>query len=85
MPQLPSGKKHVRADAKKHVLNHAVKSNLRNSMREIRELVKSGQSDEAKQKLVKVHSKLDKAAKRNIIHPGNAKRKKSRLATLVNK
>ena len=83
MPQLKSGKKHVRADEKKRVANHAVKANLRTDIKKVTKLVKAGKTEEAKIVLPKVHSGLDKASKKKIIHPGNAKRHKSRLSKLV--
>lgn len=85
MPQLQSGKKHVRADEKKRVQNHSVKSELRTTVKKFKQLLIDGKSDEAKGLLSSVYAQFDKAAKKNVIHSGNAKRSKSRLAHLLAK
>jgi small subunit ribosomal protein S20 len=80
MPTRKSGLKHMRADEKKRRLNAHVKATLKTLTKKFVLLVKAGELDNAKKLLPKISSALDKAAKRKIIHKGNASRTKSRLA-----
>ncbi len=45
----------------------------------MRDLLKAGKNEEARQKLPTVYKMIDKAAKRGIIKKNNAARKKSRI------
>lgn len=80
MPTRKSGAKHIRADEKKRRLNAHVKATLKTLTKKYGLLVKTGEIDNAKKLLPTISSALDKAAKRGIIHKGNANRMKSRLA-----
>ncbi|MEJ2744393.1 MAG: 30S ribosomal protein S20, partial [bacterium] len=64
----------------KRRLNAHVKATLKTLTKKFVLLVKAGELDNAKKLLPKISSALDKAAKRKIIHKGNASRTKSRLA-----
>lgn len=80
MPTRKSGAKHMRADEKKRRLNAHVRATLKTLTRKFGLLIKAGKTDDAKKLLPTISSALDKAAKRKIIHEGNANRTKSRLA-----
>lgn len=60
--------------------NLKVKQQLKKVLKEIHSLIAAKNIEEAKKLLTKAFSQLDKAAKKNIIHPGTADRRKSRLA-----
>ena len=79
MPRRKSSIKKKRADKKKHLRNLKVKRQLKATLKKFRELILAKNLAEAKALLKKAYSQLDKAAKKRIIHPGTADRKKSRL------
>jgi small subunit ribosomal protein S20 len=80
MPTRKSAAKHMRADEKKRRLNAHVRATLRTLTKKYGLFIKAGEIDNAKKLLPALSSALDKAAKREIIHKGNASRMKSRLA-----
>jgi small subunit ribosomal protein S20 len=59
------------------------KTQMKTMMRKISDAVKEGKKDEAIALLPKVYKAIDTAAKKNIIHPRNADRKKSLVARMV--
>ena len=79
MPRRKSSLKKGRADKKKRLQNIRVKQELRKTLKKFQALVSAKSIDEAKKLLRKVYSLLDKAAKKKVIHPNLANRKKSRL------
>jgi small subunit ribosomal protein S20 len=81
MPTRKSAAKHMRADEKKRRLNAHVRATLKTLAKKYGIFIKAGEIDNAKKLLPVISSALDKAAKRGIIHKGNASRTKSRLAT----
>jgi small subunit ribosomal protein S20 len=80
MPRRRSSLKRNRADKKRHLRNLKVKRDLKNAIKEFQALISANSLQEARAHLAKVFSKLDKAAKKGIIHINVACRKKSRLA-----
>lgn len=80
MPRRKSSLKRNRADKKRHLRNIRAKQELKKILKKFQALLSSKNIAEAKTLLVKVYSQLDKAAKKRIIHPKTASRKKSRLA-----
>jgi len=85
MPRRRSSIKTKRADIKKHLRNLKVKQGLKKTIKKFQTLVLAKKLEEAKALLINVYSLLDKAAKKNIIHPNTANRKKSRLAQKLRK
>ncbi|MDD5655385.1 MAG: 30S ribosomal protein S20 [Candidatus Omnitrophica bacterium] len=83
MPRRKSSIKATRAGKKKRERNTKVKKELRDVMKKFQLFLTEKKSEEAKQLLPKVFSKLDKAAKKGIIHKNLACRKKSRLSLKV--
>lgn len=61
-----------------------MRSEMKSSFKKALSLVAEGKKEEATKFMKKVYSIIDKAAKKNIIHPNNAARKKSRLALALN-
>ncbi|MDD3345104.1 MAG: 30S ribosomal protein S20 [Candidatus Omnitrophica bacterium] len=85
MPRRRTSLKSNRVNKRKHTRNVKVKNQLKKTIKKFQELLAKKDSAEAKAFITKVFSQLDKAAKKNIIHPGTANRKKSRLTLRLNK
>ncbi|MDR7486505.1 MAG: 30S ribosomal protein S20 [Armatimonadota bacterium] len=69
--RIKSGLKHLRQSAKRRLANMAVKSRIKTLMRS----AASGDPH----RVAAAQAALDKAARRGVIHPNTAARKKSRL------
>jgi len=80
MPRRRTSIKKTRADRKKHLRNLKIKQQLKKTIKKFQQLMNAKNLTEAKALLQKAFSELDKAAKKNVIHPATANRKKSRLA-----
>jgi small subunit ribosomal protein S20 len=85
MPRRRTSLKSSRVNKRKHNRNVKVKIQLKKAIKKFQELLAKNNSSEAKTFITKVFSQLDKAAKKNIIHPGTANRRKSRLMRRLSK
>jgi len=85
MPRRRTSLKSNRVNKRKHTRNLKVKVTLKKAIKKFQELLSEKKNDEAKKFIAKVFSQLDKAAKKNIIHPATANRRKSRLMRRLNK
>jgi small subunit ribosomal protein S20 len=85
MPRRRTSLKRNRQNQRKHLRNLKVKIQLKKTLKSLQELLNTKKLEEAKKIISKVFSQLDKAAKKNIIHPRTASRKKSRLMKRINK
>ena len=85
MPRRRTSLKSNRVNKRKHTRNIKVKFQLKKAIKKFQELLAKKDAAEAKKFISKVFSQLDKAAKKNIIHPGTANRKKSRLMLRLGK
>ncbi|MCM8762919.1 MAG: 30S ribosomal protein S20 [Candidatus Omnitrophica bacterium] len=74
-----SSLKQQRQDKKRRLRNLKIKQDLKKTIKKFQALLTAKNVSEAKVFLKTVFSKLDKAAKRGIIHKRTASRKKSRL------
>jgi len=83
MSRRRSSIKKIRVDNKRHLKNLKVKRQLKSTLKKFQELISAKNAAEAKTLLQKAYSELDKAAKKRIIHPATANRKKSRLALRI--
>jgi small subunit ribosomal protein S20 len=83
MPRRRAAVKRIRVDRKRHLRNLKIKTEIKKVLKKLKNLISAKNIEEAKNTLKKVFSLLDKAAKKNIIHPKTASRKKSRLAQRV--
>ena len=82
MPNHKSCEKRLRQEKKRAARNHYVKMTINTLSKKMHSYLPL----EEKENLLKeVYSKLDKAAKRKIIHPRTASRRKARLAAYFNK
>jgi len=82
MPRRRTSVKKVRVDKKRHLRNLKIKKELKKTIKKFQSLV-STNVEEAKGYLKKLYSQIDKAAKKKIIHPSTANRKKSRLTKKI--
>ena len=85
MPRRRSSIKRKRADKKRRLRNIKVKNQVKKTLKKFQALLNAKNVDEATAFLEKVFSVLDKAAKKRIIHPRTASRKKSRLTKRLRK
>ncbi|MFA6130474.1 MAG: 30S ribosomal protein S20 [Candidatus Omnitrophota bacterium] len=85
MPRRRTSLKSNRVNKRKHTRNLKVKVQLKKAIKKFQELLAKKDTVEAKTFISKVFSQLDKAAKKNIIHPATANRRKSRLMRRLNK
>ena len=81
MPHHKSCIKRVKTNAKKREHNRSVKSAMRRAVKAVRIAT---DKETALERLPLAFSRLDKAAKRRIIHPNKADRTKSRLRIFIN-
>lgn len=80
-----SSVKRMRVDKRKHLRNFKVKQQLKKTLKKFQALLNQKNIAEAKDFLKQVFKQLDKAAKKKIIHPNTANRKKSRLSSRISK
>lgn len=85
MPKRKAAVKRLRVDKKRRLRNLRVKNELRKAIKKFNALVSAKNVADAKTTLSKVSSLLDKAAKKQIIHPNTASRRKSRLSIRLGK
>ena len=83
MPNHKAAEKRLKQDAKRHLRNVSTKSRIRTLIKKVRASVTEKQATVATEQLKIAISALDTAAKKHIIHPRNASRRKSRLMHLV--
>ena len=74
----------IRADAKKRVANKSIRSELKTLMRRFLQLVADKKNKEAQDLGQTLFSKVDKAAKKGVLHNNTARRRKSRVSFALN-
>lgn len=79
MANIQSAKKRIRQNEKRRLHNRSYNAAARSHVRNARELIESGKLDEAEAAVRLASKVLDKSARRNVIHPRNAARRKGRL------
>ncbi len=79
MPQLTAGKKALRKNERQRAVNDVWRKKLRGALKAMRLAIASKDTKAIAAELTKAESILDRAARRNIIHPNKAARKKSRF------
>ncbi|MFM8386035.1 MAG: 30S ribosomal protein S20 [Planctomycetia bacterium] len=85
MPHSRSSKKRVRQTRTRTDRNRALRTAFRSVEKRIEELVAEGKAGEAKALLPEAYARLDKAAKRGVVHANKAANHKSKLARRVGK
>ena len=84
MAHTKSAQKATRVHAKKTERNKPVRSSVRTAVTKARNLLEEKDMDAAKVAVVEAAAALDRAAKKGVIHPNNAARRKSRMAKQLN-
>ena len=80
-----SAERRMRSSVRRRIKNRQVKAGLKKLQKKLDELVEGGKKEEAAAAYREMSSALDKAAKVGVIHKATASRKRSRLATALNK
>lgn len=79
MANTKSAKKRIRQTMKRTARNRFYRSSARTYIKNTRKLIAAGELEQAEEMAQKAYSTLDKAARKRILHPRNASRRKSRL------
>lgn len=79
MANTKSAAKSARQSLRRRVRNTSVLTSLKSEQKKLRKTLAEGKTEAAKAGFAGLSSSLDKAAKRGIIHPNAANRRKSRL------
>jgi small subunit ribosomal protein S20 len=79
MANTQSAKKRIRSSARKWENNRRFRSAARTHIKKTRQLIDQGSLEEAADMARLAASTLDKAARKGILHPNNASRRKGRL------
>jgi small subunit ribosomal protein S20 len=82
VPKLKASKKSLIQSEKAQIRNRATRTAMRSAIKAVRT---ADDPATAKQALVKAASRIDKTAKKGVIHKKTADRYKSRLTKLVQK
>ncbi|HOJ60386.1 MAG TPA: 30S ribosomal protein S20 [bacterium] len=85
MPNHKSTEKSLRKSVKLRQRNVSAKSRIRTLIKKVRLSVEQKNLDASREMLRQAVSALDTAAKKHIIHPRNASRRKARLMRLVDR
>lgn len=85
MANIKSAKKRILVSKKKEMRNKAVKTELKTLVKKVGAAIAEGNKEAAATALLVATSKIDKAAKKGILHKNTAARKISRLNKAVNK
>lgn len=80
MPQRRSAIKELRKNRKNKLQNLDIKTDLKRTVKKFIASVKSKDKKEAALQLKSVYKKIDKAAKRKILHQNTAARRKSKFS-----
>jgi len=84
MPNIKSVKKDVLRSRKNNLRNRMAKSTMRTFVKKTNAAIETGDAALITPAIAKIVSVLDKTAKRGIIHPNAAARRKSRLMRRAN-
>ncbi len=85
MANHKSAIKRNRQNENRRLRNRAVKTQVKTATKKLVQAEKSGDTESMASELRRVKSVIDKAAKKGVIHPRTASRKKSRLSRSVNR
>lgn len=83
MPRIKSAIKRARQAIVRRDRLQPYKTHMKTMMRKIGDAAKAGKKDEVAKLLPEVYKTVDMAAKKNIIHPNTAARKKASAAKLA--
>lgn len=83
MPQTKAAKKALKSSDRKRVTNDRWRKKMREVLHAVHDAVSAKDKKAADQAYTQAQSTLDRAARRNIIHPNKAARKKARLKRAI--
>ena len=84
MPNIKSAKKRVKVTATKTERNKAMNSALKTEIKKANAAIESNADNKAEQVTIAITA-IDKAVTKGLLHKNNAARKKSAIATKLNK
>ena len=84
MPKSKTVEKTARAAERRRLRNKSIKSATKTKVTKAETLIASGKPESAGPAVVVAISAIDKAAKKRVIHPNTAARRKSRLMKKLN-
>ncbi|MBN2463587.1 MAG: 30S ribosomal protein S20 [Dehalococcoidia bacterium] len=84
MPKSKSAEKAARASERKRLRNKSVRSATKTHVTRAEKLISGNEPEPAKDAVATAISALDRAAKKGVIHPNTAARRKSRLMKKFN-
>ncbi|MEH7384047.1 30S ribosomal protein S20 [Bacillus sp. JJ1521] len=84
MPNIKSAIKRVKTNDERRAHNATIKSAMRTAVKNFEAVVANNDAENAKAAFVTATTKLDKAARKGLIHKNVADRQKSRLAKKLN-
>lgn len=84
MPKSKSAEKAARASKRKQLRNKSVESATKTHVARAEKLISDKETEPAQHAVVTAISALDRAAKKGVIHPNTAARRKSRLMKKFN-
>lgn len=76
--------KRIRTNEKARERNVAVRTQVKNAIRKVREQIDAGDAEAAQTAFAHASRTLDKAASKGVLHKKNAANRKSKLAKRVN-
>lgn len=79
MANIASAKKRIRSSARRRERNRVYRAAARTYVKKTRSLIESGDLEGAEEMSRLALKTLDKAARKGVVHPRNAARRKSRL------
>ncbi len=79
MANIKSAKKRIRQTVRRTDRNRRYRVSARTYIKRTRALIAAGELDEAEAVAREAYKTLDKAARKNVLHPRNAARRKGRL------
>lgn len=85
MAHHKSALKRIRQNVKQNLRNRSLRTHLRTTIKQFRELLEGGDIEQIKSNYVQVQKVIDKAVTKGILHARTAARKKSRLVLAMNK
>ena len=83
MPQRKAGVTELKKNRRKKMHNLDIKTDLRKTIKTFLASCETENKQEAQDNLKTVYKKLDKAAKRNILHKNTVSRRKSKFSKLL--
>ena len=80
MPHTRNAKKRLRQNDKRRTINRATVKAIKTQIKKLKDVLGSGNTEQAQLEFNLLSKKLDKAAARRVVHPNLAARKKAQAA-----